>query len=73
VKLNGVKVNYDTPINLKTSIWQEWSIDLADFGIDLSNVTDLAIGFDRAGTTGGTGTLLIDDIRLNIAAEEETQ
>ncbi len=73
VKLNGGKVNYDTPINLKTSIWREWSIDLADFGIDLSNVTDLAIGFDRAGTVGGTGTLLIDDIRLYIAAEEETQ
>jgi hypothetical protein len=72
VKLNGSRVDYsDTLLNLKLQNWQEWRIDLADFGIDLSNVTELAIGLDRAGIVGGTGTLLIDDIRLYKAQNEE--
>ncbi len=71
VKLNGAKVNHDSPIDLRLIGWQEWSIDLADFGIDLSNVTELGIGLDRAGAVGGSGTLLIDDIRLHKAGDEE--
>ncbi len=65
VKLNGARVNYsDNLLNLKLLNWQEWRIDLAEFGIDLTNVTELGIGLDRVGAIGGTGTLLIDDIRL---------
>jgi len=65
VKLNGVKVTYDgNASDLQKAAWQEWRIDLAAFGIDLSNVTTLSIGFERTGTTGGFGTVLIDDIRL---------
>ena len=67
VKLNGVKVTYDgEPSNLQQATWQEWNIDLAAFDIDLSNVMTLSIGFERTGTTGSTGTILIDDIRLYI-------
>lgn len=71
VRLNDKKVNLESLITLKSANWQEWSIDLADFDIDMSNVTDFALGFDRASATGGSGTILIDDIRLNAAADEE--
>lgn len=65
VKLNGVKVKYDgQPYDLMKTTWQEWNIDLAAFDVDLSSITELGIGFDRTGTAGGSGTILIDDIRL---------
>jgi hypothetical protein len=67
VKLNGAKVVFNGSL---TEIgWQEWSIELSSFGIDLSNVTDLAIGFEKTGVLGGTGSILLDDIRLYTAAE----
>jgi hypothetical protein len=67
VKLNGAKVVFNGSL---TDIgWQEWSIPLSDFGIDLSNVTQLAIGFEKTGVLGGTGSILLDDIRLYAAAE----
>ena len=47
--------------NLTIPAWQPWNIDLTSLGIDLSNVTSLAIGIDGL---GATGTLLLDDIRL---------
>jgi hypothetical protein len=67
VKLNGVKVNYDGDMNdIQQASWQEWNIDLAEFGIDLTNVTEIAIGFgDENNTTpGGSGVVYFDDIRL---------
>jgi hypothetical protein len=62
VKVNGVKAIYEG--NLTTATWQEWVIDLTALGVNLSNVTTLAIGFERAGAAGGTGKVLLDDIRL---------
>jgi len=67
VKVNGVMVTYDGDMNdIKQEQWQEWSIDLAAFGVNLTNVTNLAIGFgDAANTTpGSSGTMYFDDIRL---------
>jgi len=67
VKLNGVKVNYDGDLyDITDQQWHEWNIDLAAFGVDMTNVTSLAIGFgDEAGTTpGGSGAVCFDDIRL---------
>jgi len=65
VKLNGVKVEYDGDAeNLKRIGWQMWYIDLASAGVNLSNVTDLAIGFERIGAFGGQGMVLLDGIRL---------
>jgi len=71
VKLNGVKVAYDGQLtDLQQATWQEWNVDLAAFGIDLSNVvTELGIGFERTETFGGRGTILIDDIRLYISQD----
>jgi hypothetical protein len=65
VKLNNSKVIYDgDPTDLTQQSWQQWSIDLAALGINLSNVTTLTIGFERTGATGGSGTVFIDDIQL---------
>jgi hypothetical protein len=67
VKVNDAKVPYDGDMNdIREASWHEWSIDLADFGIGLTNVTRIAIGFgDEANTTqGGSGKVYFDDIRL---------
>jgi len=41
-----------------------WYIDLASLGVNLSNVTTLTIGFERIGTAGGQGMILLDGLRL---------
>jgi hypothetical protein len=50
--------------------WAEWRIllqDIADQGINLGNVDKIAVGLGSKGgaSAGGSGTLYIDDIRLN--------
>jgi len=62
VKVNAAKVIYDG--NISQAQWQKFSIDLATLGINLNNVMQLAIGIERIGTTGGSGKVFIDDIRL---------
>jgi len=65
VKINGSKVTYDGDAeNLKRTGWQMWYIDLTSIGVNLSNVTELAIGFERIGAVGGQGMVLLDGIRL---------
>jgi len=65
VKVNGSKATYDGDAeNVRVAAWQMWYIDLASLGVSLSNVTELAIGFDRLGGVGGQGTVLIDAVRL---------
>jgi len=65
VKINGVKVIYDGDIaDIAINRWAQWNIDLESLGSDLSNITTLTIGLERTGTSGGSGTVLIDDIRL---------
>ncbi|MBN2181330.1 MAG: discoidin domain-containing protein [Sedimentisphaerales bacterium] len=49
---------------LTTAGWTAWTVDLTSLGINLNNVTTLSIGFERAGVTGGTGTIFIDNVRL---------
>jgi hypothetical protein len=66
VKVNSSKVIYDG--DLAQTGWQDWSIDLASLGINLSNVTTLTIGFERTGGAGGSGMVFIDDIWLFAAA-----
>jgi hypothetical protein len=62
VKVNGSRVLYDGDAeNLLRKPWQLWYVDLTNLaGANLSNVTELAIGFE-----GGQGTVLLDDIALS--------
>jgi len=62
VKVNGSKVTYDGDAsNLTRGGWQAWNINLASVGVNLQNVTKLAVGIDG---NGAKGTLYFDDIRL---------
>ncbi|MBN2315377.1 MAG: hypothetical protein JXM79_15720 [Sedimentisphaerales bacterium] len=61
---------YNDPSAVTTTIWTQWIVPLqtfADQGINLLNVDKIAIGLGSKGgaSAGGTGTLYIDDIRLN--------
>ncbi len=68
VKVNGVMVPYDGDIaNLQLQYWTVWPIDLAQFG-DLSNVSELTIGFEPSGAVGGSGKMIFDDITLTAVA-----
>ena len=62
VKLNDSKLLI-SGIDLTQAAWQNVEIPLADFGIDLTNVTQLVIGLERTGA-GSEGILFIDDIRV---------
>ena len=71
VKVNGVKVPYPgDAADIARPQWNQWNVDLSAFGVDLSNVTQLSIGFERTGVSGGAGTVLIDDILLYQSAPE---
>lgn len=68
VKINGTTIPYDGDVENLTRVgWQMWYIDLASLaslGVSLSNVTELAIGFERIGAFGGQGVVFLDAIRL---------
>jgi hypothetical protein len=61
----------DDPSAGTTLSWTKWAISLqafADKGINLSNVNTITIGLGTKGNVaapGGSGTMYIDDIRLN--------
>jgi hypothetical protein len=42
--------------------WTEWRVSLSEFGINLTNVNTITLGFRSV--TGGTGMMFFDDIRL---------
>ena len=68
VKLNNSKVLYSGDMDdIKEASWHEWNVELADFGINLGNVTSISIGFGNETNTttpGGAGIVYFDDIRL---------
>ena len=67
VALNGTAVVYhDDPAASQITGWNEWAIDLAAFGADLTNVSTITIGFGTKGSpaAGGAGAMYFDDIRL---------
>ncbi len=70
VVLNGsAGVDNDIPDAAQAAVWTEWNIPLqafADQGVNLANVTSIAIGLgNRANpTAGGAGMLYFDDVRL---------
>jgi len=56
--------------NVKIAVYWRWAIDLRSFaGVNLGNVQKVYIGFGERGnvtTAGGTGTVLIDEIKLRV-------
>ena len=64
LKVNGVKVPYGgSPDDLTIGTWLPWTTDLDDLvaaGVDVQNVTSMAIGVEG----GGSGMFLVDDIAL---------
>jgi len=71
VKLNGSKVAYSgDAADLSAGQWIQWDISLSDFaGVNLSSVTGLTVGTERAGATGSEGILFLDDIRLRFVEQ----
>jgi hypothetical protein len=68
VKINGFKVAYKGDADdIAKAEWKQWNIDLASLGVNLQNITQLAIGIDGNGVSG---TLYIDDIGLYASAPE---
>jgi hypothetical protein len=67
---NPAVVVYDDPAAVQIDTWTEWVIPLSAFsdqGINLTNVTSIAIGLgtrDNMTIPGGSGKIYIDDIRL---------
>jgi len=73
VALNGsAVVNHDNPNAAQIEEWTEWNIDLQAFGINLTNVNTIALGFgDKTNPqAGGSGTAYFDDIRLLLPLPE---
>jgi hypothetical protein len=68
VALNGNAVVYhDDASATQITRWTEWVIDLAAFGVDLTSVNTITIGFGTKNAPapgGGTGQMHFDDIVL---------
>ncbi|MFC1603565.1 LamG-like jellyroll fold domain-containing protein [Planctomycetota bacterium] len=69
IALNGIEINHDNPQAARASGWNQWDIllqDFADLGVDLTDVKTMTIGFGNKANPvpGGSGKVLIDDIRL---------
>ena len=67
-------VSNDNPDAAKRGSWTQWNIDLqrfADQGANLPFVNSITLGLgNRANpTTGGTGMMYFDDIRLYAPAQ----
>jgi hypothetical protein len=66
----AVVVVHDNPNAAQLDTWTKWMIplqDLADQGINLTNVDSIAIGLGTKGNItipGGSGKMFIDDVRL---------
>ena len=66
---SAVITNPEGNIATRASTWKSWQImlsDVADQGVDLTNIQSLKIGIGNklAPSAGGTGKMFVDDIRL---------
>ena len=67
-------VYHEDPEATRKDVWTEWTIPLQAFeGIDLTNVNTISIGFGNKTSpkAGGSGSMVLDDIRLYPAPAEE--
>jgi len=72
IKLSDGDVNAVVPYdgdanNLTSETWQPWRIDLQNLDVNLSNIENISIGFNKPSPEYpylGIGTVFFDDIRL---------
>ncbi|MEA3225427.1 MAG: LamG domain-containing protein [Planctomycetota bacterium] len=66
VALGNATVYHSDPAATQITGWNEWVIDLAAFGVDLTNVPSITIGFGTRNSpaAGDVGTMYFDDVRL---------
>ncbi|MFZ2148946.1 MAG: LamG domain-containing protein [Sedimentisphaerales bacterium] len=67
VVLNGsAVVTNDNPDAALAVAWTQWNIDLQAFGVNLTNVNTITLGFGNRNNplAGGSGMVFFDDIRL---------
>jgi len=66
VALGNAVVYHDDPAATQITGWNEWVIDLTAFGVDLTNVNSITIGFGTKNSpaAGGAGQMYFDDVRL---------
>ncbi len=72
VALNGgKKVYHDNPNAAVITDWTEWTIDLQEFGVNLTNVNTITLGLDDSSNpaAGGSGLIYFDDIQLHPPAQ----
>jgi hypothetical protein len=63
IKLNSSRLLV-SGVDITLAEWQNVEIPLEDFGIGLTNVSQIVIGLERTGAIGSEGILFMDDIRL---------
>jgi hypothetical protein len=64
---NTATVNHEDAAAVTSDEWLEWKIPLSGFGnVTATQVKKMSIGVGNPGGTapGGTGTILVDDIRV---------
>ncbi|MBN1973937.1 MAG: AbfB domain-containing protein [Sedimentisphaerales bacterium] len=62
VKIGSAKILFTGDISKPR--WMQMNIPLSTAGINQSNISSITIGLEKIGSAGGTGTVLIDNIRL---------
>jgi hypothetical protein len=63
---DSTAVTNDNPNAAQATAWTEWSIDLQTFGVNLTNINTITLGFGNRNNpvAGGAGMVYFDDIRL---------
>ncbi|MBC8469240.1 MAG: LamG domain-containing protein [Planctomycetes bacterium] len=67
IALNGTAVvNHDNPNAAQIDNWTQWNIDLQEFGVNLTKVNKITLGFGNRNNpvVGGSGLVYFDDFRL---------
>jgi hypothetical protein len=69
--LNNSKIYYKNSGHLTKEKWKQWNTNLSEFNVDLKNIYELGIGFEKIDKhSDGTGLVFIDDICLSRNASE---
>lgn len=55
--------------DLREESWHDWIIDLTAFGVDLTQIKDISVGFGQAGATepGGSGVVYFRSLRFYVS------